>query len=215
MIEIDGVQAVVTDIEGTTSSIAFVHDVLFPYARARLDAYAAAHAAEVAPILAEVGHEPLATLHRWMDEDRKATPLKTLQGLIWREGYLAGELKGHVYPDAVLGLRGWRAQGLTLAVYSSGSEEAQKLLFGHSVAGDLSPLFSAWFDTRIGAKAEPASYAGIAAALGLAPAAILFLSDMSAEIAAARQAGLQAVRLVREGPPALGEAARFDEISVS
>ena len=212
MIEVRGARAIVTDIEGTTSSIAFVHDVLFPYARARLDAFVAAHPAEAAPILAEVGD--VATLHRWMDEDRKATPLKTLQGLIWRQGYLAGELKGHIYPDAVEALRRWRAQGLTLAVYSSGSEAAQKLLFGHSVAGDLSPLFSAWFDTRVGAKAEPASYLRIAEALGLAPAAILFLSDMTPEIVAARQAGLRAVRLVRDGPCGPGEAPTFDEISV-
>ena len=212
MIEIHDVRAIVTDIEGTTSSIAFVHEVLFPYARARLDRFVAAHPAEAAPVLSEVGD--VATLHRWMDEDRKATPLKTLQGLIWRQGYLAGELKGHVYPDAVEGLRRWRAQGLTLAVYSSGSEEAQKLLFGHSVAGDLSPLFSDWFDTRVGAKAEAASYAAIAAALGLAPAAILFLSDLAPEVAAARAAGLQTVRLVREGPRAPGEAANFDEIAI-
>lgn len=213
MIEVRGVHAIVTDIEGTTSSIAFVHDVLFPYARARLDAFAAAHPAEADPLVAEAGG--LAVLHRWMDEDRKATPLKTLQGLIWREGYLSGDLKGHVYPDAAKSLRRWRAQGLTLAVYSSGSEMAQKLLFGHSVAGDLSPLFSAWFDTRVGAKAEPASYAAIAVALGRAPVEILFLSDMTPEIVAARAAGLQAVRLVRDGSRAPGEAASFDEISVS
>jgi len=213
VIEVRGVHAIVTDIEGTTSSIAFVHEVLFPYARSRLDAFAAAHPAEAAPLVAEAGG--LATLHRWMDEDRKATPLKTLQGLIWREGYLSGDLKGHVYPDAAKSLRRWRAQGLTLAVYSSGSEAAQKLLFGHSVAGDLSPLFSAWFDTRVGAKAESASYAAIAVALGRAPVEILFLSDMTPEIVAARAAGLQAVRLVRDDSRAPGEAASFDEISVS
>jgi enolase-phosphatase E1 len=213
LIELQGVRAVVTDIEGTTSSIAFVHEVLFPYARARLDAFVAAHPFKAGSLVAEAGG--LAALHRWMDEDRKATPLKTLQGMIWREGYLAGELKGHVYPDAAAGLRRWHAQGLKLAVYSSGSEEAQKLIFGHSEAGDLAPLFQHFFDTRIGAKAEPASYAKIAEALALPPAEILFLSDMPPEITAARAAGLQAVRLVRDGTPAADDAASFDDLTIA
>jgi enolase-phosphatase E1 len=222
MIRIGGVRAVVSDIEGTTGSIAFVHEVLFPYARARLAEYIARHRDEVAPILNEVraaegelsDEELVAVLRRWIDEDRKAPPLKTLQGLIWREGYESGELTGHVYDDAVRGLQRWRAAGLGLHVYSSGSVQAQTLLFGHSVAGDLTGLFEGYFDTGVGAKTDPESYRRIAAALAVDPAEILFLSDTPAEITAARSAGLQAIRIVREATPAPGEAASFDEIEI-
>ena len=118
-------RAVLTDIEGTTSSISFVADVLFPYARERLADYVAAHPAETAPILAEVRAiepgDPVATLIRWIDEDRKITPLKTLQGMIWEGGYRSGAFATHFYADAVEGLRRWHAAGLGLYVYSSGS----------------------------------------------------------------------------------------------
>jgi enolase-phosphatase E1 len=219
-----GVRAVVTDIEGTTSSIRFVHEVLFPYARDRLAGFVATHRDSVASLLAEVrameGREDLdeaavcGVLRRWMDEDRKATPLKALQGMIWREGYESGALTADIYDDTAPALRAWRDRGLRLFVYSSGSVEAQKLLFGHSAAGDLTPLFEGYFDTRVGAKAEAASYARIAEAIVLPPTEILFLSDAPSEIAAARAAGLQAIRVVRDGPRAEGEAASFDEISV-
>jgi len=224
VIDAHGVHAVVTDIEGTTSSISFVHDVLFPYARGRLTGFVAANRDSVAPLLAEVrateGREDLdeaavcAVLRRWIDEDRKATPLKALQGMIWREGYESGELTADIYDDAARALRAWRDRGLRLFVYSSGSVEAQKLLFGHNAAGDLTPLFEGYFDTRVGGKADAASYARIADAMALPPAEILFLSDAPSEIAAARAAGLKAVRVVRDGPPATGEVASFDEISV-
>lgn len=174
-------KAILTDIEGTTSSIAFVAEVLFPYARAHLAAYVAAHPAETAPILAEVAAsdpgDPVATLLRWIDEDRKATPLKALQGMIWSDGYASGAFRGHIYPDAVAGLQRWHAAGIALYVFSSGSVPAQKLLFGHSDAGDLTPLFSGYFDTTTGPKREAASYAKIAEAIGIAPADVLFLSD--------------------------------------
>ena len=223
MIRVDGVRAVVTDIEGTTSSIAFVHEVLFPYARARLSEFVDGHHDEVAPILDEVrategelSDEALvAVLRRWIDEDRKAPPLKTLQGLIWREGYESGELRGHMYDDAVRNLRLWRAAGLRLSIYSSGSVQAQKLMFGHSVAGDLTSLFAGYFDTGVGPKTGAESYGRIAAELGLEPGEILFLSDAVAEISASRSAGMQAVRIVRDGEPQPGEAASFDEIEIS
>lgn len=196
------VRAVLTDIEGTTSSIAFVTDTLFPYARARLADYVAAHAEEVAPLLdavrAEAPGDPVATLVRWIDEDKKATPLKTLQGLIWAEGYADGTLKGHVYADAADALRRWHAAGIALHVYSSGSVAAQKLIFGHSNAGDLTPLFSGYFDTTTGPKREAGSYRRIAEAIGLPSAAILFLSDNAQEIAAARTAGMQVLHIDRE-----------------
>ena len=202
-------RAVVTDIEGTTSAISFVRDVLFPYADERLDAYVAAHRTDtvVANAMREaagVAGEPeaddsriLAHLHAWIAEDRKVTPLKTLQGLIWNEGYDRAELLGHLYPDVPPVLTGWHDAGIALYVYSSGSVTAQKVLFAHTFAGDLSSLFAGYFDTTIGAKREPASYAAIAAATGFRPAQMLFLSDIEEELDAARAAGLQTARLLR------------------
>lgn len=204
-------KAILTDIEGTTSSIAFVAETLFPYARAHLAAYVAAHPAETAPILTEVGTpDPVATLLRWIDEDRKATPLKTLQGLIWADGYASGAFRGHVYPDAVAALRRWHEAGLRLYVFSSGSVAAQKLLFGHSVAGDLTALFSGYFDTKTGPKRAAASYARIATEIAVAAGDVLFLSDTREEVGAAREAGMQA-RLVGRGGD--GEVASFDEVA--
>ncbi|WP_066549758.1 MULTISPECIES: acireductone synthase [unclassified Sphingomonas] len=194
---------ILLDIEGTTSSIAFVAETLFPYARARLRAFVAANAARCAPILAEVAAvapgDPVATLIQWIDEDRKATPLKTLQGMIWAEGYADGSLSGHVYPDTPRALARWQAQGRRIFIYSSGSEEAQRLLFAHSLAGDLTPFLAGHFDTRIGAKRDAASYAAIARAIDAHPSDILFISDIAAEIDAARAAGLSALRIDREG----------------
>jgi enolase-phosphatase E1 len=203
------VRAILTDIEGTTTPIAFVHEVLFPYARARLADFCAAHEREpeVAAALQAArdldGHrdltldETVVLLLRWMDEDRKAGPLKILQGLIWRKGYEQGVLKGQVYEDVAALLECWHSQGLKLFVYSSGSEEAQKLIFGHSDKGDLTPLFGGFFDTRVGAKVEASSYTAIAEAAGIAPGDILFLSDLAPEIAAAKAAGFGAARIDR------------------
>jgi len=207
-------RAILTDIEGTTSSIAFVAETLFPYARARLPAFVAAHPDETAPILAEVAAmepgDPVATLTRWIDEDRKATPLKTLQGMIWAEGYHERAFTGHIYPDAVAALRRWHDAGTALYVFSSGSVAAQKLLFGHSDAGDLTPLFSGYFDTTTGPKREAASYQAIADAIGLAANEILFLSDTPQEIAAAREAGLSALLIDRDS--GAGDIATFEDI---
>ncbi|MBW6400205.1 acireductone synthase [Roseomonas sp. HJA6] len=196
---------ILTDIEGTTSAIAFVKETLFPFAEAELDAFLDAHEEDpaVAAIMDEVRHialhlEPRSVLRTWMGEDAKVTPLKTLQGLIWQAGYLDGRLKGHLWPDVAPCLRAWSRAGLQLAVYSSGSVAAQKLLFGHSVAGDLSPLFTGFFDTKVGGKREASSYATIAAGLHLAPADILFLSDVAEELDAAKAAGLATCQLVRE-----------------
>lgn len=209
-------RAILTDIEGTTSSIAFVAEVLFPYARARLSDYCAAHTEAVAPILADVAAiepgDPITTLTRWIDEDRKITPLKTLQGLIWADGFEGGAFKGHIYPDAATALQRWHTAGLRLYVFSSGSVAAQKLIFGHSEAGDLTPLFSGYFDTTTGPKREPASYTAIAAATGFAPAEMLFLSDVAAETDAARAAGMRALLIDRGGGTA--DIASFDEINL-
>lgn len=195
---------VLTDIEGTTTAIAFVKDRLFPFAEAALDAFLDAHGAEpaVAAIMDDVraaapGQDPRAALRGWMAQDAKVTPLKALQGLIWAAGYADGRLKGHLWPDVAPCLRAWARAGLRLAVYSSGSVEAQRLLFGHSDAGDLVPLFAGFFDTRVGGKREAASYAAIAAGLHLPAAEILFLSDVAEELDAAAAAGLRTCQLVR------------------
>lgn len=225
MIEISGVEVVLTDIEGTTSSIAFVHDVLFPHARRHLADYVRTHEGELGGLLDQVraaeGRPDLptegviATLIRWIDEDRKVTPLKTLQGMIWRQGYEAGEIQGHIYADAVAGLQRWRADGLKLYVYSSGSVEAQRLIFGHTAYGDLTPWFTGFFDTTIGGKLEAGSYTNIAVAIGLMPRSILFLSDNPQEIAAAGRAGMQTVRLMRDEPPVDGAVAGFSDIRIA
>lgn len=201
------IRAIVLDIEGTTTRVSFVTDVLFPFARARLLGWARAH--PEAPELAEVRalaaapqaslEEVVQILLQWMDEDRKATPLKAIQGQIWQEGYGTGALLAHVYPDVPVALAAWAERGLALAVYSSGSVLAQQLLFAHSEAGDLRRYISAWFDTRVGPKREAASYVGIAASLGVAPQDVLFLSDVQAELDAATAAGLRTALIAREG----------------
>ncbi|WP_066716831.1 acireductone synthase [Sphingomonas pituitosa] len=196
-------KAVLLDIEGTTSSIAFVADVLFPYAANHLADYIADHSEAVAPILADVpGEDKVATLLDWIAEDRKATPLKTLQGLVWARGYADGTLQGHVYPDTPEALHRWYTAGVAIYIYSSGSVAAQKLIFGHSVAGDLTPMLSGYFDTTTGPKREADSYAKISAATGFDAKEILFVSDVRAEVDAARAAGLGALLIDRKGGPA-------------
>ena len=208
------IRAVLLDIEGTTSSIAFVAETLFPYARQHLAAFVAAHPNATAPLLAQVEAQepgdPIVTLHRWIDEDRKATPLKTLQGMIWAQGYADGTLDGHVYADTPEAMRRWKAQGRKIYIYSSGSIAAQKLIFGHSTAGDLTSLLSGYFDTTTGSKREVKSYARIAEVIGLPPAAILFVSDVAAEVEAARAAGMQALLIDRAGTA--GEVSTLAEV---
>lgn len=212
--------AILTDIEGTTSRIDFVHKVLFPYARQRIGNFVRAHRdeSEVAQALTQVSteigagagiEEQIAALLRWIDEDRKITPLKTLQGLIWAKGYADGDFTAHVYADAADALRRWHAAGHALYVYSSGSIAAQKMFFRYSVFGDLTPLFSDYFDTTIGAKRDAESYRRIATALRRPPSEILFLSDIEAELDAARDAELRTIQLVRaDAPPASSGAHR-------
>jgi len=200
---------IVTDIEGTVGSIRFVRDVLFPYARKRLPAFIetgherpeVAHwlheTAKEAGLVSASRGELVALLQRWIDEDRKATPLKALQGMIWEQGYRDGDYTAHLYPDAVERLRAWHAAGIPLYVYSSGSVQAQDLYFGHTAYGDLRPLFSGFFDTEIGPKREHGSYERIAGRIGASPGGIAFLSDIAAELDAARAAGLRTYLLAR------------------
>ena len=203
------IRAIVTDIEGTTSDIRFVHNVLFPYARERLPAFlnAQQYIEPVKTILDNLREEIaqpdattadlLDTLLQFIDEDRKSTPLKALQGIIWRDGYVNGDFTGHLYPDVLPALEKWKAQGIDLYVYSSGSVAAQKLLFGYSDEGDITHLFSGYFDTLVGAKREEQSYRNIAEQLGIPAAQILFLSDIHQELDAAEAAGLRTVQLIR------------------
>lgn len=204
------VDAIVTDIEGTTSSIGFVHEVLFPYASEHLPQFLRSAAQD--PVVAELldavrtgAGEPDADLARvidillgWIEEDRKATPLKALQGLVWKHGYESGAFTGHVYDDAVGALRRWADAGIELYIYSSGSEAAQKLLFKHSDAGDLTPLFRGYFDTNIGHKQDTASYRAIVEHIARDAGSVLFLSDVAGELDAAAAAGMRTCQLVRD-----------------
>lgn len=223
------IKAVLTDIEGTTSAVSFVFEVLFPYAARHLPDFIRQEATQpaVALQLQAVRHEidePQADVERvieilleWIAEDRKATPLKALQGMVWEQGYRAGQLKGHVYPDAVEALKRWHQEGYELYVYSSGSIQAQQLIFGCSEAGDLSALFSGYFDTTSGPKREPQSYGRIAAAIGRPAEDILFLSDIVEELDAAQQAGMPTCGVVRNSGELVGHAnvASFAVIELS
>lgn len=206
------IRVVLTDIEGTTSSISFVHDVLFPYASKHLPEFirtthhtTPAVAEQLALVAEKSGVDSkdveglIDVLQAWISEDRKEGPLKVLQGMVWEQGYHSGELKGDIYPDAADYLQRWHDRGLRLFVYSSGSVKAQKLIFGFSNEGDFTPFFSGYFDTGVGGKKEPQSYRNILAELGVEPATVLFLSDVEAELSAAEEAGLKTVWLVRDG----------------
>jgi len=209
------IKAIVTDIEGTTTALTFVKDVLFPYARKNLGAFIQDHQDE--PEIQELLHTVsgqlgvglnvdaiVAQLILWMDEDKKITPLKSLQGLVWAEGYQKGSFKGHVYPDVAKYLRQWHHCGLALYVYSSGSIYAQKLLFAHTEYGDLTPLFAGFFDTETGAKKDSGSYRAIAESIGISASTILFLSDSKDELDAASVSGFATVMLHRDHVPASG-----------
>ncbi len=209
---------VVVDIEGTTSSTEFVVDTLYPYAYARFGDWLRQHGEDpdaqraLAQVRDAAGDPQLdvdgavAQLRAWSDADVKSTPLKTLQGRLWAEGFASGELTSHFYPDAIPALRRWHAAGLRLVIFSSGSLTAQRTWFGHTPEGDLLPLLSAHFDTEnAGPKRVRSSYDRIAAELGAEPARIVFLSDLGAELDAAREAGWHTVGVRREGEPYAAE----------
>jgi len=214
------IRAILTDIEGTTSSISFVKDVLFPYARRALPRFVAARGKEPAVrkwldvVATENGgmcqdEMIVEVLQGWIDEDRKHTALKALQGMIWADGYRSVDFTAHIYPDAAKSLRDWHASGLPLYVYSSGSVPAQRLFFGHSDAGDLTAMFSGWYDTEMGGKRDAQSYRNIVESIGIPAGEILFLSDVVEELDAARDAGLQTVlidRLEDYATPRTGDA---------
>jgi len=227
-----GLAAIVLDIEGTVTPIAFVTGTLFPYARDHLREYLTAHAEdpELLTLLVQLRDEHTRdaaaseVLSQWvdgprdralasaasyvewlMDRDRKSPALKALQGRIWEQGYRSGSLVGDLFPDVPPALRRWRARGLVAAIFSSGSVHAQRLLFGHSSAGDLTPLVAAYFDTTTGPKGDPESYRRIAASIGRSPDVCLFVSDAPVELEAASGAGMQVRLAIRPGNAAVRE----------
>jgi len=226
MITITGLQHVLLDIEGTTCPVSFVGDVLFPYAQQQLQVFLAeqvqnpivkdlmdqvfeAWSQDTDPEAVSLGkrssaknNEAAAIYLSWLiEKDRKLTPLKELQGLIWRQGYDKGILKAPLYADVPEALKRWHAAGLKLSVYSSGSVNAQKLLYQYSTYGDLSNLFGDWFDTNTGGKQYPESYVTIAKAINTNPEEVVFISDRKSELKAAHDAGFKVLFSQREGNP--------------
>lgn len=228
------IKCLLLDIEGTTTSISFVKDELFPYIRKELQTYLEANWDSLelqndiellrkqaiedtltlvgVPDIASSDQTPasimtsvIANVNWNMDQDRKMTALKQLQGHMWRKGYSSGEIHGHLYEDVEEALKLWTSSGKKVYIYSSGSVEAQKLLFGHSVAGNLLQYFSGHFDTQIGLKIETTSYREICKSTGFAPDEILFLTDLPTEALAASEAGVQVKLLVRPGNAPLTE----------
>jgi enolase-phosphatase E1 len=223
------IRFILTDIEGTTSSVSFVYDVLFPYFREHaselldllhveevknaMEAVTQqAYAEEGTPLMND--QEVIHQLIKWSVADKKYTPLKTVQGVLWEKGYQDGSIQGHVYPDVAPMLQKWSSMGIQLGVFSSGSVKAQKLLFGHSVDGNLLSYFSAYFDTTTGMKRETETYQRIANKLDISPDAILFLSDIKEELQAADVAGMQTMQLIRTGNTTSWEniAVDFNEV---
>lgn len=211
--QLENIRFILTDIEGTTTSISFVYDVLFPYFRTHVERLkqvlnnpqvklAFDQTIEIASKEGkniQTSDEIIKQLLDWSKADKKITPLKTLQGILWTEGYQTGEIKGHIYEDVMPAMEKWKTLGIDLGVFSSGSIAAQKLIFGYSEEGDLRPYFSAYFDTNTGSKRETTTYQKIAEIIAIKPEHILFLSDIQEELECAQKAGYQTIQLVREG----------------
>lgn len=211
------IRYILTDIEGTTSSVNFVYDCLFPYFIQHIRHFLS-HPPPGCPIEELLGHIAakaaaetnapfssdglVAILTEWTRQDRKDADLKALQGLLWEQGYRSGTLKGHVYADVPPALCAWKEAGITTGIFSSGSIRAQRLLFGYSVYRDLSDFFTDHFDTAVGPKRVSSSYAVISGRIGVSPPHILFISDVEAELDAAREAGFLTVQMIREGAAA-------------
>lgn len=213
---LDGVQWILTDIEGTTTEVSFVYDILFPYFRAHMDQWKTVYSDTMNQVLEQTRvlvleeesinltskEAQFEQLRRWSNEDRKVTPLKTFQGMVWEQGFKSGAIKGHVYTDVKPALEQWTAMGIKLAIFSSGSIAAQKQLFGFSIVGDLTPYFAAFFDTTTGMKRDKQTYQLIVEQLQAPATSVLFLSDISQELEAAHAAGLRTLQLVRPGTQA-------------
>ncbi|AUC59981.1 2,3-diketo-5-methylthio-1-phosphopentane phosphatase MtnC [Cyanobacterium sp. HL-69] len=205
------IKAILTDIEGTTSSISFVKDVLFPYAYQEMENFLVQHfnndfVYKQAKMVCELeglkdGCQPrqiAEILREWIKCDRKLAPLKELQGMIWEKGYKNGDYQAHIYEDAYEKLKHWHRQNIPIYIYSSGSVYAQKLFFGYSNYGNLLNLFSGFFDTNVGYKQEVDSYNLIAEKMEFKPEEILFLSDIEDEIISADKAGMKTIWIIRD-----------------
>jgi enolase-phosphatase E1 len=213
---LDGIHWILTDIEGTTTEVSFVYDILFPYFRSHMDEWKTVDSDQMSQVLEQTrvlvleeqsinltSNEALFDqLRQWSIEDRKVTPLKTFQGMVWAQGFKSGAIKGHMYPDVKPALERWTAMGMKLAIFSSGSIAAQKLLFGFSMEGDLTPYFSAYFDTTTGMKRDEQTYQLIVKQLDAPANSVLFLSDIHQELEAAKEAGMRTLQLVRPGTQA-------------
>lgn len=230
------IRGILLDIEGTTSSISFVHDVMFPYAKRELAGFLDGHWDEVSVQIAcdqiakDAGYESAASwfgdssdseckrlvceeVGRLMEIDAKVTGLKQLQGLIWKSGFHSGEMQAHVYDDVPAALKRWKEEEIDVRIYSSGSISAQKLFFGHTVKGDLLPMLNGHYDTTTGPKRVSESYRKIATEFGLPAGEILFISDIVAELVAAQEAGMQTLLSIRPGNGDVPNKHDFREIS--
>ena len=236
MFETDA-RGILLDIEGTTSSISFVYDVMFPFVREHAAAFISGHWTDkavnhsVEMLAVDLGFSSadlwfkgcdsdasrqalvVAGVIELMDADVKATGLKQIQGLIWKEGFHRGELVAHLYEDVAESIQQWNELGKDVRIYSSGSIQAQKLFFGHTVAGNLLDMFKNHYDTTTGAKQDSTSYEEIAISYGLTPGEILFVSDVIGELAAARTAGFQVVLSMRPGNKPVPSDHGFAEIN--
>jgi enolase-phosphatase E1 len=228
----NNVRYILTDIEGTTTSVKFVYEVLFPYFRKHIgelremtmDLEVQKAFRQTVELAASLENKKLNsvddiinTLYRWSEEDRKITPLKAVQGILWQKGYENGEIKGHVYPEVAECLKNWLEAGLQIGVFSSGSVAAQKLIFGYSELGDLTRFFSHYFDTTTGGKRDKDTYPKIAEIIGFESGEILFLSDIAEELEAAAASGFQTVQLVRPGtePNWTGTVTDFTQLTIN
>ena len=214
IVTLEGIRGILLDIEGTTTPIVFVHDVLFSYARTHVRDYLEKHLADP-DVRADISlleddykgqnsraddlDAVVAHINQLIDLDRKSTGLKSLQGKIWHEGYSDGSLRAQVFRDVAPALARWRSTGLSVSIFSSGSVLAQQLLFAHTEAGDLTPFINNYFDTGVGKKGEAESYRRIAATIALQPGEILFVSDVTSELAAARETGMKTALSLRPG----------------
>lgn len=200
------IKHIITDIEGTTSSISYVKDVMFPYSKQKLRDYIYDNWQQLDFLKEELSKKYNITpskdmvinvLSDWIDKDLKEGILKNIQGHIWEEGFLKGELKGHIYDDAYEKLKEWKEKGIYLYVYSSGSVKAQKLFFSHTNYGDITYLFDGFFDTNVGSKKDPNSYANILKIIKASPKDTLFLSDVEQELDSALKVGINTILVLR------------------
>uniref|UniRef100_A0A7E4UV74 Enolase-phosphatase E1 n=1 Tax=Panagrellus redivivus TaxID=6233 RepID=A0A7E4UV74_PANRE len=232
-------KALVIDIEGTVTSISFVKDVLFPYANENVVPFLKSNHnteslkkvmedlrtlsnteaeidSDISPVANLTDWETIANnIKVWIRKDKKLTPLKELQGIMWEQAYVSGDIKGHIYHDVIEALETMNRYHVPIYVYSSGSVHAQKLLFGHTEYGDLTPLLSGYFDTKIGHKTQAASYTKISNEINIPPADILFLTDVEKEAYAAKEAGVKVHLVVREGNAKLSEKAEQDFVLIN